>query len=198
MRIISGRWRGHPLKAPSGRDVRPTSDRVKEAWMSMLGDHVVDARILDLFAGSGSLGLECLSRGARRVVFVERAGPALKSLRANLDALTPDAGAAEVVRADAMELVEEIEEPFDIALADPPYGRGLARRLLEVFREKPFARELWVEHGTREELPDLPGLESRRYGDTTLTRIDAPIRSRNEADPAGPAHADPSTGTPSP
>lgn len=165
--------------------------------MSMLGGHVVDARVLDLFAGSGSLGLECLSRGARRVVFVERAGSALKALRANLDALAPDADAVEVVRADAMELVEEIEEPFDVALADPPYGRGLAGRLLEVFQERPFARELWVEHGTREGLPDLPGLESRRYGDTTLTRIEAPGWTRIDAEPAGHPDADTSTGTPS-
>lgn len=142
--------------------------------MSMLGDYVVGARILDLFAGSGSLGLECLSRGADRVVFVERSAPALKALRANLDALAPDPDAVEVVRADAMEFVEEIDHPFDVALADPPYGRGLAGRLLDAFHERAFARELWIEHGSREELPDLPGLESRRYGDTTLTRTPSP------------------------
>jgi len=151
--------------------VRPTADRVKEAWMSMVGGDVVGARVLDLFAGSGSLGLECLSRGATGVVFVERAGSALKALRANIEAVGPEPETARVVRDDALDYVAGIEEPFDVALADPPYGRGLAARLLKAFHEKPFARELWVEHGTGEELPPMPGLESRRYGDTTLTRI---------------------------
>lgn len=166
--------------------------------MSMLGDHVLGARVLDLFAGSGALGLECLSRGADRVVFVERAAPALKALRANLDTLVPDPEAVRIVRADAIEFVEEIERPFDVALADPPYGRGLAGRLLEAFHEKPFGRELWIEHGTREELPDLPGLVGRRYGDTTLTRIQAPGSSRSDAEQVGRPDADPSTRTPSP
>lgn len=142
--------------------------------MSMLGAAVVDARVVDLFAGSGSLGLECLSRGAREVVFVERAGAALQALRSNVSELDPESEAVRIVRGDALEFVERIDEPFDIALADPPYGRGLAGVLLERFRRAAFARELWVEHGSGEELPDVPGSESRRYGDTTLTRVPAP------------------------
>lgn len=142
--------------------------------MSMLGDTVVDARVLDLFAGSGSLGLECLSRGARSVVFVERSGSALKALRSNVESLRPDAGSVEIVRKDALDFLREIEEPFDVALADPPYGRGLAGAVLEAFQRQPFARELWVEHGSREDLPEIPGSDLRRYGDTSLTRISAP------------------------
>jgi len=142
--------------------------------MSMLGDAVVDARILDLFAGSGSLGLECLSRGAREVVFVERSASALKALRSNLNALEPDPGTVKIVRGDALAWLAGSEEPFDLALADPPYGKGLAEAVMEAFQDRPFAGELWVEHASREELPEIPGAESRRYGDTTLTRVPGP------------------------
>lgn len=194
MRIITGRWRGHKIRAPGGRDVRPTADRVKEAWMSMLGGRVVGARVLDLFAGSGSLGLECLSRGARNVSFVERSGPVLDILRSNVRKLGPDEGEVRIVRSDAMAYLERLTAEragavggtadgaageaadrfdFDIALADPPYGKGLAARVLETFHDSPFAAELWVEHGSKEILPDLAGLESRRYGDTILTRLTA-------------------------
>lgn len=176
MRIIAGEWGGRRLVAPRGRDVRPTTDRVREAWMSMLGGDLTGLRIVDLFAGSGALGLEALSRGAHEAVFVERARGALKALESNIEAL--GAGSrARVVRADALEWVEHPPTPCpDLALADPPYGRGLAARLLEVFREAPFAREVWVEHGSRDELPPLPGLRHRRYGDTTLTHLEAPER----------------------
>lgn len=174
MRIISGRWKGHRIRAPDGRRVRPTADRVREAWMSMLGRGIVGARVLDLFAGSGALGLEALSRGAREVVFVERSGSVLRTLRDNLERLGAGEDEVLVVRDDALDYVDELEEEaFDFALADPPYGRGLAARLMEDFGERPFARELWVEHASGESVPELPGLRSRRYGDTTLTRLDA-------------------------
>ncbi len=173
MRIIAGRWKGHRIGAPPGRATRPTADPVREAWMSMLGGAVVDARVLDLFAGSGALGLEALSRGARDVVFVERSGRALRTLRENVETL----GAGDqvrIVRRDALAYVEGLEEgAFELALADPPYGEGLAGRLLRAFRERPFAPELWVEHRFDEALPDLDGLDSRRYGDTVLTRLEA-------------------------
>lgn len=139
--------------------------------MSALGGRVVDARILDLFAGSGALGLEALSRGAREVTFVEKARGALRSLRKNVDRL----GAGDevrVVRDDALRFVEGLEEgAFDVAFADPPYGRGLAEALVEAFRRRPFARELWVEHRSGEPLPPVPGARTRRYGDTSLTTI---------------------------
>lgn len=173
MRIIAGRWKGHTIEAPRGTDTRPTSDRVREAWMSALGAAVVEARVLDLFAGSGALGLEALSRGAREVVFVERAGRALRTLRENVERL----GAGEevrVVRHDAARYAESLDEAaFDLALADPPYGEGLAAHLLEAFRRKPFARALWVEHRSSEELPEIDGLRTRHYGDTSLTTLEA-------------------------
>jgi 16S rRNA (guanine966-N2)-methyltransferase len=142
--------------------------------MSALGDRVVDARVLDLFAGSGALGLECLSRGAREVVFVERTREALRILRKNVEEL--EAGArVRVVAGDAVAFAEGLEPgAFDLVLADPPYGEGLAAHLLRRFRQVPFAEELWVEHRTSEDLPDIEGLRTRRYGDTSITIIEAP------------------------
>lgn len=171
MRIIAGRWRGHRLKALRGRNVRPTSDRVREAWMAALGPDLAGARVLDLFAGSGALGLEALSRGAREIVFVEKARAALSVLRANLKHLDAESE-CQVVAGDAMSHARRFPEgEFDLALADPPYDRGLASGLLEVFQEKRFADQLWVEHRSSETMPPIPGMRQRRYGDTTLTIV---------------------------
>jgi 16S rRNA (guanine966-N2)-methyltransferase len=153
--------------------VRPTSDRVREAWMSALGGSVDDARVVDLFAGSGALGLEALSRGASRVVFVERARGALKLLRANIELL----GArdeCQVWEGEVFRFLDDLDEPFDVALADPPYARGEAQRLVDVFMKKPFAKELWLEHPWRESLAFPDWARTRRYGDTALTTIPSP------------------------
>jgi len=137
--------------------------------MAALGSDLPDARVLDLFAGSGALGLEALSRGAREAVFVEKARSALQVLEENVQTL----GATHrcrIVRGDAVAFVRRLQEgTYDLALADPPYDLGFARELLTLFSEKPFARALWVEHRTRETFPPLPGLRQRRYGDTTLS-----------------------------
>jgi 16S rRNA (guanine966-N2)-methyltransferase len=174
VRIIAGDWGGRRIKAPSGRDVRPTTDRVREAWMSALGGRLDALTVLDLFAGSGALGLEALSRGAAHATFVEIARASLKSLEDNVRLL----GAGDrvtVVKGDALKYARKLgPAAFDLALADPPYGAGHAAALLERFREVPFARELWVEHRSGEPLPEMPGLGHRRYGDTTLTTIVAP------------------------
>lgn len=170
MRIIAGRWRGHRLKPLKGRDVRPTSDRVREAWMSALGGRVEGARVLDLFAGSGALGLEALSRGAASVVFVERARGALGVLRANIDLLGAGSECT-VLEGDVFRFLGQVSEPFDVALADPPYAKGEAVRLVQAYRAQPFARELWLEHPWREDLPLPDEARTRRYGDTALTTL---------------------------
>lgn len=175
MRIIAGRWRGRRLKPLRGRDVRPTTDRVREAWLAALGSDVEGAVVVDLFAGSGALGLEALSRGAGHVTFVDLSRGALRVLRANIELL----GAGEVtrvVRADAIAYTKRMRrEEIDLVLADPPYGRGLAGRLLDRYRERPFAGALWVEHRSGEESPPGSGfrLRHRVYGDTTLTIAEA-------------------------
>lgn len=172
MRIIAGRWGGRRLRVPRGGGVRPTADRVREAWMSALQPDLAGAAVLDLFAGSGALGLEALSRGARRVTFVEKSPASLAALGANIAALGADEH-ARIAREDVFVFVRDLERPCDLALADPPYERGLARRLVEAFVRRPFAAALWIEHSRRETLPAYPPARTRRYGDTLLTTITA-------------------------
>ncbi|MDQ3606667.1 MAG: RsmD family RNA methyltransferase [Gemmatimonadota bacterium] len=156
-------------------DTRPTTDRVREAWMSAVATGVRGARVLDLFAGSGALGLEALSRGAEHVVFVENSAIALRALRENLEALGGTRRAT-VVRADAMGYATALgSEEFDLAFADPPYVAGYATALAVAFAKCSFARLLAVEHHKDDPLPALPAsARSRRYGDTVLTFISAP------------------------
>ena len=169
MRVISGEWGGRRLKVVRGGKVRPTTDRIREAWMSALGASIEGARVLDLFAGSGALGLEALSRGAREVVFVERSERAARTLRANIKLVGAETRSS-IIRRDAIRYAEAAPAiSFDLALADPPYDRGLARRIVDLFLRRPFARQLWVEHRVSEPISDPPALRHRRYGDTILT-----------------------------
>lgn len=141
--------------------------------MAALGPALEGATVLDLFAGSGALGFEALSRGAERVVFVERARGALSTIRANAELLDA-ATEVEVVCGDAMAYVSRLEAgSFDIALADPPYGKGFAARLMEHFEATPFASQLWVEHRKTDVTPDLAGIRRRRYGDTLISMVEA-------------------------
>ena len=174
MRIIAGRWRGHTIEAPPRRGTRPTTDRVREAWMSMMQSVIPGARVLDLFAGSGGLGLETLSRGARHATFVERSGPALKTLRSNIQKLGAEADTT-VVRGDALDFAGEVEPgDYEIVLADPPYDSGEAEALAILFLRRPFADTLWIEHRVTDPLPEAEGSETRRYGDTLITYYLAP------------------------
>lgn len=170
-RIIAGTLRGRRLAVPADPRVRPTADRVREAWMSILGSGLAGARVLDLFAGSGALGLEALSRGAAHATFVEIAARSLGSINANIEALGVS-GRATVHRGDAMKFIERIGPGhYEIALADPPFTIPYAERLVEAFRARPFARLLAVEHPAR---MALEGQETRRYGDIALTFCHAP------------------------
>jgi 16S rRNA (guanine966-N2)-methyltransferase len=142
--------------------------------MAALGSSVEGARVLDLFAGSGALGLEALSRGAEHVVFVERSAGSLSSLQSNVRTLGAG-GHVKVVRADAIAYARGLPPgAFDIALADPPYEGGLASALATAYWKTPFASELWVEHRTSERLGEVPHARQRTYGDTTLTTFTAP------------------------
>lgn len=174
MRIIAGRWRGQTIAAPPGDRTRPTTDRVREAWMSMMQSAIPDARVLDLFAGSGGLGLETLSRGARHATFVERSGPVLKTLRSNIRKLGAE-DETTVVRGDALKFAGGLERgDYDIVLADPPYGSGEAETLATLFLRSPFADMLWMEHRVTDPLPEGESSETRRYGDTLITYYLAP------------------------
>jgi 16S rRNA (guanine966-N2)-methyltransferase len=177
MRIIGGAWGGRRLQAPPGDATRPTSDRVREALFSILGDRVAGARVLDLFAGSGALGLEALSRGAAEATFVDSAPAAVRALRANLDAL----GAQGVVRRqDVLRFLDGARSQardYDLVFLDPPYrlatrlGGRLSDELPHVLA--PGARVV-TESDRRDPLDlDLPIPDERRYGDT-LIRIHGP------------------------
>jgi 16S rRNA (guanine966-N2)-methyltransferase len=131
MRIIAGEWRGRPLAAPEGRDTRPTSDRAREGLFSMLVSRVGTFEgliIADLFAGTGALGLEALSRGAAHCTFVEKERAAVEALRRNVAAFSAEARTE--VRAQAVEYATPPPRPCDIVFLDPPYATGLAQMAL--------------------------------------------------------------------
>ena len=166
MRIIAGEFRGRTLRPPGDRRTRPTADRVREAWFSILGDRLSGATVVDLFAGSGALGLEALSRGASHVEFVEVGKSAVTALRANVAALDAEER-VKVHRFDALRFVDRLDEgSFDIAFADPPYGHDHGRELIRIFQSRPFAGILGIEHRSTD---DIGGDETRRYGDSSIS-----------------------------
>jgi 16S rRNA (guanine966-N2)-methyltransferase len=167
VRIIAGQWRGRTIKAPRDDRVRPTGDRAREAWMSIVQPEIPGARVLDLYAGSGALGLEALSRGAESADFVDVATAAITAIRENGSTL----GALErmrIHRAESLRFVQKLDAgAFDIAFADPPYNLGMAPRLAAHWLRSPFANILGIEHDTHEELPE--GGDTRSYGGTAVT-----------------------------
>jgi len=170
MRIIAGSRKGHTIYAPKGIDTRPTGDRVREAAFNLIGP-VDDASVLDLFAGSGAMGLEALSRGAGRAVFVESDRDARRAIERNLDKL--QLTGAEVVQEDVLRFLARERRRFDLILVDPPYDGfaelqpALARYLPGLLSENGL---LVVETAAREE-PELPLRQrtSRRYGAARIT-----------------------------
>lgn len=169
MRVVAGTAGGLRLTAPPGRKLRPTTDRVREALFSSLGSlgAVEGARVLDLFAGTGALGIEALSRGAAHATFVDDDRTAEATIRANLDA-TGLGGSATVVRRDVEAFLESNDETFDLVVADPPYAFDGWRHLIDRL-PAPFAA---LESGSSVEVP--PGwmiLRERRYGDSVVTLV---------------------------
>lgn len=173
MRIIAGSRRGHTIQTPKGLDTRPTSNRVRESIFNIVAPWVEGARVLDLYAGSGAMGLEALSRGAEAVVFVEADPQAVRAIERNLDKLRLTG--ARVVRHDVVTgLGQEagVGRKYDLVLADPPYGMTdhgpLSRYLPGVLADDGL---LVFETAAKIE-PDVPGLAvrtSRKYGSTRVT-----------------------------
>lgn len=156
-RIIGGEWRGRRLPIPLDADVRPTPDRVRETLFNWLAPVIEGARCLDLYAGSGALGLEALSRGAARAVFVDRSAAALRQVRASLDLLQTDRGATACM--NAMSYLEGRAAQFDVVFLDPPYGSGLlapaVTRLVERGWLAPGA-SIYLEHEADTAPPEMP------------------------------------------
>lgn len=170
-RIVAGEFRGRRLALPADTRVRPTADRVREAWLSIVAQWVPEAKVLDLFAGSGALGLEALSRGAREATFVDLNPASVDAIKRNLAALGLQ-GRARVLRRDVVRFLAPLRgRQFELAFADPPYGFPAAQLVVERFLADPFARVLGIEHPSGEE---LPGGEPHRYGETAITFYYAP------------------------
>jgi 16S rRNA (guanine966-N2)-methyltransferase len=168
VRVVAGEFGGRRLQAPRGRATRPTADRVREALFSMLGD-VGGARVLDLYAGSGALGIEALSRGAASAVFVDSEAQAANAIRRNLDTV---GARGEVRRQDALRFLAAARGPFELVFCDPPYdsdpspAAALAERLPAVTSQD--ARIVTESDKRRPlELP-FPLLRERTYGDTRI------------------------------
>lgn len=178
MRVIAGEAKGRRLVAPKGLATRPTADRVREALFDILGPRVAGAEVLDLFAGSGAVGIEALSRRAARAVFVERDRAAVAALRQNLVRLGLEPRARVLVRDVEAALSELVRRGarFDLVFLDPPYAGDLAARILAVLgKGAPLAPGGLViaQHRTKSALPEIEGrlrrLRTRRFGETSLT-----------------------------
>jgi len=178
MRIVAGAFRGRALKAPQSQAIRPTSDRLRESIFDILAhaydDPVPGARVVDLFAGTGALGLEALSRGAGKILFIDEGAEARALLRANVEALGVG-GVTRVFRRDATKLgLAPPGELFTLALLDPPYGRDLASRALRSLVDGGWLAEgalIVVEEAVDAPLSLPEGIveaERRRYGDTQI------------------------------
>ncbi|MGH6907175.1 MAG: 16S rRNA (guanine(966)-N(2))-methyltransferase RsmD [Aestuariivirga sp.] len=179
MRIVGGKFKGRGLASPDGEATRPTSDRVREAIFNILA-HGVDglrldgARVMDLFAGTGALGLEAISRGARFCQFVEESAEARGLIRRNADSLGV-IGQCKIWRRDATKLGPcAPQTPFDLAFADPPYGKGLGQKALASLMEGGWltpAAIVVLEEAEKTVIGDVPNLtllDQRNYGDTQV------------------------------
>ncbi len=180
MRIVGGSLGGRVLKAPAGRDTRPTSEKVREALFNILGS-VEGDHILDLFAGSGALGIEALSRGAARVTFVDGGKPALTAVRANLAQLGLT-DRAEVIAGDAVANAARLVPgtPWRVVFVDPPYASELASKAVLALPRTHLAPNavIVIEHDRRNVPPDALGsllrTDQRRYGDTLVSFFEVP------------------------
>jgi 16S rRNA (guanine966-N2)-methyltransferase len=178
MRIISGNSKGKRLKAPKGQTLRPTSDRVKESIFNILGREIKGKTVLDLFAGTGNLGIEALSRGAARAVFIEKGRQAIRVIEKNLSQCGMWAR-SEIIQKDvhrAIGVLEQRGDCFDLVFMDPPYERGLVGPTLKKLQSHRIYHEgsvVVIEHDRREPLPDLREpwtlTLQRRIGDTLLS-----------------------------
>lgn len=184
MRIVGGKWGGRTLRAPRGATVRPTTDRVREALFSILGDRVGGRAVLDLFAGTGALAIEALSRGAATAVLVDPDPDALAAVAVNLGSVGAD---AETIRGDYRKAIRILSGRgcrFDLVFLDPPYGKGIAARAALALDEASLLSDgaiAVVEEAARAPEAGFPGgwalRTERRYGDTRLLVFDIAVPS---------------------
>ena len=167
MRIVSGKFSGRDLTSPNDFRVRPTAEHVRAALLDLLADDVRGARVLDLFAGTGALGLEALSRGAAHADFVETRPASLHALRANVAALRVR-DRVRIFKRDALPFAAALQPAqYDVCFADPPYESRMLDRVIDSWRAQRFSGVLAVEHATTHELPR--GSLRRTFEDTAIT-----------------------------
>jgi len=176
VRVIAGALKGRTLKAPSWDGLRPTSDRLRETLFNVIAPRIVGARVLDVYAGTGAIGIEALSRGARHVTFVEKAGQAVDILRQNLKATRLEAG-AQVERADVFRYLEQTpREPFDLIYIAPPQYQGLWLKTLQAVDDRPawlasggqVVVQIFPKEYVEPNLRTLTLIDERRYGSVML------------------------------
>jgi 16S rRNA (guanine966-N2)-methyltransferase len=185
MRIVAGAFKGRALaavgKGDPGAHLRPTTDRTRESLFNMLGggrfgDPITDARVLDLFAGTGALGLEALSRGAAHATFVDDGNKSNALLRQNIQICEAKAQ-TKIIRRDARKLPQNPDAPYDLIFLDPPYGKSLGERAIQTALDTGWIAEnaliVWEENTAITPPPALTQLDARRYGDTTITLLEA-------------------------
>ncbi|QSQ09832.1 Ribosomal RNA small subunit methyltransferase D [Koleobacter methoxysyntrophicus] len=178
MRVISGEIRGKRLKSPKGKKIRPTSNKVKEAIFNILGQKIVDCIFLDLFAGTGNIGIEALSRGAQKAVFVDNNFRSVKLIKYNL-VMTGFADRSMVIQKNSFKVIEVLgkkHEKFDIIFMDPPYDMEGISGLLEEIYEKRILKDsgiILIEHRNNKKLPEqVKGfikIREKLYGDTCIS-----------------------------
>ena len=185
LRIIGGEWRGRKLRFADGEGLRPTTDRVRETVFNGLQGQIQGRRCLDLFAGSGALGLEALSRGAAEVVFWEKNPKAVQALRDNLAMLQCQRG--QVVRGDTLQLLQGPARPFDVLFLDPPFGRELLQPSLELLASGGWLAaqaKVYIEHASRGEGFSVPAewelLRSKQAGQVAYHLARTCINSRDD------------------
>jgi 16S rRNA (guanine966-N2)-methyltransferase len=167
VRIVGGTFAGWDLTSPNDFRVRPSAEHVRVALLDMLGTDVTNARVLDLFAGTGALGLEAISRGARSADFVEFRPASLHALRANVAALRLR-DRTRIFKRDALPFAAALApDAYDIVFVDPPYGSRMLDRVLDNWRGRGFSRILAVEHARTHDLPK--GAHRRVFEDTAVT-----------------------------
>jgi 16S rRNA (guanine966-N2)-methyltransferase len=174
LRVIAGQARGRRLKAPKGMNTRPTSDRVREAVFNVLASRVNQSRVLDVFAGTGAMGIEALSRGAKKVVFIEKSYRALLTLKENL-LLTGFEPLAQVYRGDYINILPELKNVFDIIILDPPYNQGFIQPAASLITSlgllEPNGIIIVETNAKTREVPDVKMLKLLKdsvYGDTAV------------------------------
>lgn len=180
MRIITGRARGLQLTTPKNMEVRPTADRVKESVFNIIGSRIIGAKVLDLFAGTGNLGLESWSRGAAAITFIDESRESLRLVASNIAKCRAQADCT-VLKGNAVNVIDRLYrqgQRFDFAFCDPPYNKGWLAKIATALKEAPLLKDggyLIVERACHEEIIGLPQeyelVRSEKYGETLIDFI---------------------------